>query len=57
MYLIAQSMVEYGGGSGFIGALERTFGTVYAAVGTSLSEHTAVWIVAACVLGYLLLRR
>ena len=60
MMILAQSIGEYGGtggGGGIVGAIERVVNDVWSAVGTSVADHTAFWIVGACVAVWLLFRR
>ena len=58
MLILAQSIGEYGGGGGgIVGAIERVVTNVWSTVGTSIAEHTAFWIVGACVAVWLLFRR
>lgn len=58
MFFIAQSIGEYGGaGGGIVGAIERLVTNVTEFFRTSMADHTAVWVVGACVAGWLLFRR
>ena len=59
MLILAQSIGEYGGGGGggIVEAIERVVTNVWSTVGTSMAEHTAFWIVGACVAVWLLFRR
>jgi hypothetical protein len=58
MLIIAQSIGEYGGaGGGIVGAIERLVATVSQTVTASLSEHTAYWVIGACLAGWWFFRR
>jgi hypothetical protein len=58
MLIFAQSIGEYGGaGGGIAGAMERAVTNASAAIQGSMADHTAFWIVGACVAVWLLFRR
>jgi hypothetical protein len=54
MLVLAQNLAEYGGlGSGIGGAFSAAAETV----SSSVSEHTVLWIVGACVVAFFLFKR
>ena len=57
MFILAQSIGEYGAGGGIAGAFVRIATNVSSTVRTSVEDHPAFWIVGACVGVWLLFRR